>query len=159
MIERGRSDLAIGQQCQLLSISRSTFHAAPRGESDTNLAIMATIDRQFLEAPFYGVRQMAWHLRAKGWQINVKRARRLAGLRHAPGMTVLLAAQDGPDADLSTSKDQHSGARTQDLPLPVARPCDRSPRSGPPSRRKLCFRLPVKGCTDITYILLARGFL
>jgi putative transposase len=77
MIERGRSDLAIGRQCQLLSISRSTFYAAPRGESDTNLAIMAAIDRQFLETPFYSVRQMAWHLRAKGWQVNVKRVRRL----------------------------------------------------------------------------------
>lgn len=101
MVERDRADLPVVRQCQLLSISRSSFYATPRGESDTNLSIMAEIDRQFLETPFYGVRQMSWHLRSKGWQINVKRTRRLASLRHAPSMTVLLAAQDEPDANLS----------------------------------------------------------
>ncbi|MGI9485368.1 MAG: transposase [Geminicoccaceae bacterium] len=65
MVERGRADLPVVQQCQLLSISRSTFYAAPRGESDTNLSIMAAIDRQFLDTPFYGVRQMTWHLRPR----------------------------------------------------------------------------------------------
>ncbi len=77
MVERDHSDLSIVRQCRLLSISRSSFYAAPRGESDANLAIMAEIDRQFLDTPFYGVRQMTWHLRSKGWQINVKRVRRL----------------------------------------------------------------------------------
>ncbi len=62
---------------QLLSISRSTFYAPPQGESDANLTIMAAIDRQFQGTPFYGVRQMTWYLRSKGWQINVKRVRRL----------------------------------------------------------------------------------
>ena len=100
MVERDRADLPIVRQCQLLSISRSSFYAAPRGENDTNLAIMAKIDRQFLDTPFFGVRQMIWHLRSKGWQINVKRVRRFASLRHAPGMTVLLAEKDGADADL-----------------------------------------------------------
>ncbi len=92
MIECNRSDLSVVRQCQLLSISRSTFYAPPSGESDENLAIMAEIDRQFLDTPFYGVRQMTWHLRAKGRPVNVKRVRRLASLRHAPSMTVLLAA-------------------------------------------------------------------
>jgi putative transposase len=50
------------------------------------------IARQFFDTPFYGVRQMTWHQRAKGRLVNVKRVRRLASLRHAPSMTVLLAA-------------------------------------------------------------------
>ena len=62
---------------RLPSISRSSFYATPRGESGANLAIMAEIDRQFLDTPFYGVRQMTWHLRSKDWQVNVKRVRRL----------------------------------------------------------------------------------
>jgi len=41
---------------------------------------MAEIDRQFLETPFYGVRQMMWHLRARGHRVNVKRVRRLMRL-------------------------------------------------------------------------------
>ncbi len=92
MVERDRSDLSVVRQCRLLSISRSSFYALPRGESDTNLAIMAKIDRQFLDTPFFGVRQMTWHLRSKGWQINVKRVRRFAGLRHTPSMAFRLTA-------------------------------------------------------------------
>ena len=77
MVERDRAALPIVRQCQLLSISRSSFYATPYGESDTNLIIMAEIDRQFLDTPFYGVRQITWHLRTKGWPVNVKRVRRL----------------------------------------------------------------------------------
>ncbi len=77
MVEPDRADLSIVRQCRLLSISRSTSYARPNGESEVNLAIMAKIDRQFLDTPFYGVRQMTWLLRAKGWPVNVKRVCRL----------------------------------------------------------------------------------
>ena len=53
-------------QCALLSISRSSFYYAPKGESEMNLALMRRIDEQFLETPFFGVRQMTWHLRNEG---------------------------------------------------------------------------------------------
>ena len=38
MVERDRSDLSVVRQCRLLSISRSSFYATPRGESDANLS-------------------------------------------------------------------------------------------------------------------------
>lgn len=41
---------------------------------------MRRIDGQFLETPFYGVRQMTWHLRAEGERVNPKRVRRLMRL-------------------------------------------------------------------------------
>lgn len=41
---------------------------------------MRRIDEQFLETPFYGVRQMTWHLRAEGHPVNEKRVRRLLRL-------------------------------------------------------------------------------
>ena len=37
-------------------------------------------DKQFLETPFYGVRQMTWHLQNEGHAVNEKRIRRLMRL-------------------------------------------------------------------------------
>jgi putative transposase len=61
MIEPSHPALSIGRQCVLLSLARSSFYYTPKGESETNLALMRQIDEQFLETPFYGVRQM-WGL-------------------------------------------------------------------------------------------------
>jgi putative transposase len=80
MIERGHPDLPVGKQCALLSISRSSFHYEPKGETELNLGLMRKIDKQFLETPFYGVRQMTWHLRNEGHLVNEKRIRRLMRL-------------------------------------------------------------------------------
>ena len=48
----------------MLSILRSSFYYEPKGETEMNLDLMRLIDKQFLETAFYGVRQMAWHLRS-----------------------------------------------------------------------------------------------
>ncbi len=80
MIERNHRDLSIGQQCALLSISRSSFYYEAKGETVLNLNLMLQIDKQFLETPFYGVRQMTWHLRNEGHLVNEKRIRRLMRL-------------------------------------------------------------------------------
>jgi putative transposase len=37
-----------------------------------NLDLMQLIDKQFSEMPFYGVRQMTWHLRHEGHVVNQK---------------------------------------------------------------------------------------
>ncbi|WP_237066705.1 IS3 family transposase [Loktanella sp. M215] len=80
MVERDHPDLSIGQQCALLSIPRSSFYYMPQGETEQNLALMRLIDVQFLETPFFGVRQMTWHLRNEGHAVNEKRIRRLMRL-------------------------------------------------------------------------------
>ena len=80
MIEPGHPSLPIGKQCALLSISRSSFYYTPKGETAMNLGLMRQIDEQFLETPFYGVRQMTWHLRNEGHLVNEKRIRRLMRL-------------------------------------------------------------------------------
>ncbi len=97
MVERDRTDLSVVRQCRLLSISCSSFYAPSQGESDANLTITAEIDRQFLDTPFYGVRQMTWHLRTKGCKSTP------AG----PAFD----AQDELDADLSAPENQHASAR------------------------------------------------
>ena len=80
MIEPDHPQLSIGRQCELLSISRSSFYYTPKGETGQNLGLMRLIDEQFLETPFFGVRQMTWHLRNDGHLVNEKRIRRLMRL-------------------------------------------------------------------------------
>ena len=81
MIERTHSKLSVGAQCRLLSISRSSFYHEPLGETAMNLDLMLLIDKQFLDTPFYGVRQMTWHLQNEGHAVNEKRIRRLMRVR------------------------------------------------------------------------------
>jgi putative transposase len=132
MIERGHPDLPVTKQCRLLSISRSTYYHEPRGESPENLALMAMIDRQFLETPFYGARQMTWHLRAEGRLVNIKRVRRLMRLM---GL-----------------KPIYRPPRTS---IPV-----KGHKIYPYLLRGLEIARPNQvWCADITYIPLAKGFL
>ena len=119
-------------RCRLALISRSTFYHVPKGESAQNLALMGMIDRQFLETPFYGVRQMRWHLRAKGWTVNVKRVRRLMRLM---GLT--------PIYQQPRTSGPAKGHKTYPYLL-----------------RRLAIERPNQvWCADITYIPLAQGFL
>ena len=80
LIEPGHPGLSVVRQCELLSVSRSGFYYQPAGETATNLALMRLIDAQFLEAPWYGSRQMARHLRREGHVVGRKRVRRLMAL-------------------------------------------------------------------------------
>ena len=76
MIERAHPKLSVGAQCRLLSISRSSFCCELMGETALNLDLMLLIDKQFLDTPFYGVRQMTWHLQNEGHAVSEKRIRR-----------------------------------------------------------------------------------
>ncbi len=77
MIEPAHPRLSIVRQCELVSISRSTYYGPGKGESAENLALMRRIDEQVLETPWYGSRQMTRHLRRHGHDVNRKRIRRL----------------------------------------------------------------------------------
>ncbi len=132
MIEPDHPDLSIGKQCALLSISRSSFYYTPNGESALNLALMRRIDEQFLETPFYGVRQMTWHLRNEGHLVNEKRIRRLMRLMR------LTPIYQKPN----TSK-AAKGHKTYPYLL-------KGPRVDRPNQ---------VWCADITYLPMRRGFL
>jgi putative transposase len=80
MIVPGRPGLSLSRQCRLLSISRSSFYYAPRGESSENLALMRRIDKMFLRYPFFGSRQMVRQLRREGVRAGRHRVRRLMRL-------------------------------------------------------------------------------
>src|SRR5213076_3465971 len=77
MIDPGHPRLSVVRQCELASISRSSFYREPAVESEETLRLMRLLDEQFLETPWYGSRQMAWHLRRNGWCVGRHRVRRL----------------------------------------------------------------------------------
>ena len=65
------------QQCDLLSLNRSSFYYKARPESTENLTLMRMIDEQFLQTPYYGSRQMMRHLIREGHHVGRHRVRRL----------------------------------------------------------------------------------
>jgi putative transposase len=77
MIEPEHPRLSIVRQCELVSISRSSYYGQVSDENPLNLALMRLIDEQFLQTPRYGSRQMARHLRRLGHEVGRKRVKRL----------------------------------------------------------------------------------
>ena len=61
-MKQDHPDLSVRRQCSLLSLARSSLYYHPRGESTENLAFMKIIDRQVLEAPWYGSRRPLVHI-------------------------------------------------------------------------------------------------
>ena len=132
MIEPGHPSLSVVRQCELVSISRSSFYYQPVGETAENLALMRLIDAQFLETPWYGLRQMARHLRRDGHEVGRKRVRRLMAVM---GLAPIY---------------QHP--RTT-VPNPAH-------RIWPYLLRDVVIDRPNQvWCTDLTYIPMRRGFL
>jgi len=80
MVVPAHPGLSLSRQCRLLSISRSSFYYAPRGESPENLTLMRRIDELFLRCPFYGSRQMVRQLRREDISVGRHRVRRLMRL-------------------------------------------------------------------------------
>jgi putative transposase len=77
MVAPDHQKLSITRQCELVDISRSSWYYGVLGESSENLELMRIIDEQFMEEPSWGSRQMARHLRRKGYWVNRKRVKRL----------------------------------------------------------------------------------
>jgi len=79
-IERNHPKISMRRQCQMLSLSRSGLYYQPKGESAENLRFMEDIDKQFLETPWYGSRQMARYMKRQGHKCGRHRIRRLMRL-------------------------------------------------------------------------------
>jgi len=59
-------------QCQVIGLPRSSWYYTPATETEENLELMRSIDRQYLSTPFYGSRKLA-----KVLSVNRKRVQRL----------------------------------------------------------------------------------
>ncbi len=132
IIARTRPGLSLSRQCRLLSISRSSYHYAPKGESPENLALMRRIDGLFLKYPFYGSRQMVRHLRREGSHVGRHRVRRLMRLM---GLAAIYQAP--------RTSEPHPAHRVYPYLL-------KGMAIGRPNQ---------VWCADITYIPVQRGFL
>lgn len=77
MIDR-QDKLPLTQQCQLLSLNRSTVYYQPKKPvSDEDLKLMRRIDEMHLKRPFFGSRRIRDWLEEEGHDINRKRVQRL----------------------------------------------------------------------------------
>ena len=132
MIGRDHPGLSLSRQCQVLSISRSSFYYAPKGESADNLALMRRLDELFMKYPFYGSRQMVRQLRREAVRVGRHRVRRLMRLM---GLEAIYQAP--------RTSDPHPAHRVYPYLLggmAIDRPNQ-------------------VWCADITYIPVQRGFL
>ena len=77
MISPVNDNLSISRQCALLSVSRSNYYYSPKGESNFDLELMQEIDKQIMDTPFYGSRQMMRHLLRLGYKVGRRRVRTL----------------------------------------------------------------------------------
>ncbi|WP_100225176.1 MULTISPECIES: IS3 family transposase [Gluconobacter] len=132
MIDPKRARLPIIRQCTLLQLNQSGVYYRPVPQNEANLALMRLIDAQFLETPYYGSRQMTWHLRRLGHEVGRKRVRRLMAIM---GLRAI-----------------YQKPRTS-VPHPEH-------RKYPYLLRDLVIDRPNQvWCSDITYIPMKRGFL
>nr|WP_296430358.1 IS3 family transposase [Roseovarius sp. BRH_c41] len=125
-------ELSQRRQCALLQLSRSTLYYRPKGESAENLRFMEIIDKQFLETPWYGSRQMARHMKRQGHKCGRHRVRRLMRLMR------LVPIYQEPNT--SKKRPAHKIYPYLLKGLAITRPNQ-------------------VWCADITYIRMERGFL
>ena len=131
-IERNHSRISLRRQCQMLSLSRSNLYYQPKSESAKNLRFMELIDKQFLETPWYGSRQMARHMQRQDHKCGRHRVRRLMRLMR------LVPIYQTPNT--SKKHPQHKICPYLLRGLTIDRPNQ-------------------VWCVDITYIPMRRGFL
>jgi putative transposase len=77
LIEPDHGQISIRRQCDLVSLSRSSFYYEPGKESELNMLLMRLLDEQYTKTPFYGIRRMRAGLNRQGYQVNHKRVQRL----------------------------------------------------------------------------------
>jgi putative transposase len=80
MIDPDHAEISIRRQCELLGLNRATFYYQAASETPENLVLMALIDKQYTQTPFYGWPRMTAFLRREGYPVNHKRVQRLMGL-------------------------------------------------------------------------------
>jgi len=124
--------LSLRKQCELLQLSRSRLYYQPVGESAENLRFMEIIDKQFLETPWYGSRQMARFMKRQSHKCDRHRVRRL--------MRIMRLVPIYQEPNTSKKHPQH--------------------KIWPYLLRNVVIDRPNQvWCADITYIPMRRGFL
>ena len=132
MVQEDHAKLSIVRQCKLLKLSRSGFYYRSSGETAYNLGLMRELDKAALEWPFFGVRQMSRYLRNLGYQVGVKRVRRLMRLMG------IEAIYQKPRTTIPEQKSKRYPYLLRDLKITASNQV---------------------WCSDITYIPMRKGFM
>jgi len=131
MIDLGHPELSVRRQCALLGIARSGLYYEPVGPNEENQLLMRLLDEQYTSTPFYGVRRMTRWLHSLGYNVDVKRTRRLLRLM-------------GLEAIYPKPRLSQGGPELRKFPYLL---------------RGLEIRRPNQvWCSDITYLRLRHGF-
>ncbi|MBT5389595.1 MAG: IS3 family transposase [Alphaproteobacteria bacterium] len=78
MVDFNSVRLSVRQQCQILSVNRSTLYYKPQNVSDAkDTSLSNDIHQLWLEMPFYGYRRITHELRRQDHDINEKKVLRL----------------------------------------------------------------------------------
>lgn len=80
LIAPTHANLSIRQQCELLSVNRSSLYYKEEEENNYNLFLMNLIDEEYTRHPFIGIIKMTKYLEDLGHKVNEKRVRRLTRL-------------------------------------------------------------------------------
>lgn len=72
--------LSVCRQCTLLTLTRSDLYHGPKGKSGENPRFMEIINKQFLETPWYGSRQMLRQMKRNNHKCGRHCVRRLMRL-------------------------------------------------------------------------------
>ena len=102
MIDPGHPRLSIVRQCELASISRSSFYREPTAETEATLQLMRLIDEQFLETPWADGTASA-----PQWLVRRTPSRPSAD------------EQDGVGADLPAAEDERTASAASDMAVSV----------------------------------------
>ena len=70
-------ELSLRQQCELLSLNRSSLYYAAKPREIDEVLLMNLIREVWLKRPFYGYRRITVELKRQGMKINRKRVQRL----------------------------------------------------------------------------------
>lgn len=132
LIDLEFKSISTSRQCELLNLNRSSIYYEPVGESDLNLAIMRALDQQYTKCPFYGVLRMHAFIKLIGYDVNVKRIRRLLRLMN------LYAIYPKPKTSLANIEHKKYPYLLKNLDIN---------------------RSNYVWSTDITYIAMEKGFL
>lgn len=77
MIDSSGEKLTIEEQCDVISLPRSTFYYSNKGVSSRDLELMRKMDEMYLEDPTRGTRRYSAELTSQGYKLGRDHARTL----------------------------------------------------------------------------------
>ena len=86
LIDPKNSLLSIKKQCELMSLSESSYYYHGVSIDRSTLELMNLIDEEFTRHPFIGTRRMSEYLKAQGYVVNRKR---IQGLYQTMGLSTI----------------------------------------------------------------------